>query len=139
MLAKMPCLIRRRMTSLGVVCIRSARSLTIIFGGIAIGPVGFSFTAAILRSCGRCTGVAGRVGGRAVVGCACPPGRAVPGWAGRMVPVGRPGPVDVVVLLGLAPIGRPWVGVAGAPLDVVTRCCGVVDGCLGVATVPLAR
>src|SRR5712691_6860717 len=59
MLAKMPCLMRPRIVSLGVVCNSSARSFTTICAGIEIGPVGFSFTAATRRSCGRCAGVPG--------------------------------------------------------------------------------
>src|SRR6266699_6679265 len=62
MLAKTPCLIRLRITSFGVACSSSARSLTMICGGIEIGPVGFSLTAVTRRSCGRGAGVAGRAG-----------------------------------------------------------------------------
>lgn len=56
-LAKMLCLIRPRIISLGVACNSSARSLTTICGGIETGPVGFSLTAAARRSCERWAGV----------------------------------------------------------------------------------
>src|SRR5579875_1652577 len=77
MLAKMPCLIRALITSFGVACNRSARSLTMICGGIVTGPVGFSFTAVARRSCVR-VAVPFLVAGRAVVLRPLLPGRFAP-------------------------------------------------------------
>src|SRR5947208_14641882 len=114
MLAKMLCLMRPRMTSFGVVCINSARSFTTIWGGMEIGPVGFSFTIGTRRSGCLRTGVPG----------ACPPTR-VPRPPGRYVP-GE-------VLPGRVP-GRV-VALPGA----VVRCAGVLlaGRCTGEVVPPL--
>lgn len=131
---------RLRMTSLGVACNNVARSLTTICGGIETGPVGFSFTGALRRSCGRCAGVPGRlapagrvVPGRVGAGCPCPAGRTVPGDAlpGRLPGrEGTPGLTGrcIVVLPGEAE--RCWGMLPGC------RCTGawkaVPCGCAGV-------
>src|SRR6266571_6696560 len=92
MLAKTPCLMRLRITSIGLVCSESARSFTTICGGIETGPVGFSFTAIARRSCGRCTGAVGRpaVAGRETP--CCPPGRVAVGDALPGLLIGRETP-----------------------------------------------
>ena len=114
MLAKMLCLMRPRMTSLGVVCNNSARSFTTIWGGIEIGPVGFSFTTGTRRSgCLR----TGAPGARLPVRVPYPPGRYVPG---EVLPGRVPGRV---------------VALPGA----VVRCAGALPAwrCTGEAVPPL--
>src|SRR6266581_503671 len=92
MLAKMLCLMRPRMTSFGVVCNNSARSFTTIWGGMEIGPVGFSLTIGTRRSGCLRTGVPE---GRPPLRVPYPPGRYVPG---EVLPDRIPG--RVVVLPG---------------------------------------
>lgn len=118
---------RLRMTSLGVVCNNVARSLTTICGGIETGPVGFSFTAALRRSCGRCAGAPGRL---------APAGRVVPSRAGAgrpwyPCPVGRAVPGDTLPGRLLGREGTP--GLTGRCTVVLpgeaVRCWGMLPGC----------